>query len=64
MKMNIDFQNKDDLLILLDVFDQHSRELKGPNETVFKVLGETNFIQALAHLNYHFNGVEDESNKI
>lgn len=62
MKISIDFQNKDDIFLLLKTFSEYAIELKLPNDTVVQVMGETQFIKALAHLNY-LNEVKDESSQ-
>ena len=67
MKLKIDFQNKDDLFLLLKAFSEYAIELKLPNDTVVQVMGETQFIKALAHLNYKLlanEAIKDESSQI
>jgi len=61
MKIDINFKDNNDLLLLLKVFDKYSHNIKSYNEIDVKAMGEINFIQALAHLNFKNNVDEDKN---
>lgn len=69
MKLKIDFQNKDDIFLLLKTFDEYATELKISSDVpvTVKAMSEANFIQALAHLNFKLlvnEAIQDESSQI